>query len=202
MFCPGPAGSECSFWHCWSWHSSWQAQRLGRCLSNGPPVEIDYCCSLYTCLNQSSLHRLQLVQNAAARLLSRSKKSCHMTPILADLHWLLVSFTIHCRLLLNTYKALNGLAPSYIGDLLHDYTTSRSLRSCEQGLLAVSPTQLSTKGVSPSLSLRSWERPRLLRASEDSLRHTCSGKLLFSRPIWYLTTNLFFPILLGVVIPV
>ena len=131
---------------------------------------IDYCCSLYTCLNQSSLHRLQLVQNAAARLLSRSKKSCHMTPILADLHWLPVSFRIHYRLLLITYKALNGLAPSYIRDLLHDYIPSRSLRSSDQGLLAVPPVRLSTKGG------RAFEvvAPRLWNSLPQDMREASS----------------------------
>ena len=131
---------------------------------------IDYCCSLYTCLNQSSLHRLQLVQNAAARLLSRSKKSCHMTPILADLHWLPVSFRIHYRLLLITYKALNGLAPSYIRDLLHDYIPRRSLRSSDQGLLAVPPVRLSTKGG------RAFEvvAPRLWNSLPQDMREASS----------------------------
>ncbi|KAF7653646.1 hypothetical protein LDENG_00080230 [Lucifuga dentata] len=32
---------------------------------------LDYCNSLFTCLNKTSLHRLQTVQNAAVQLLTK-----------------------------------------------------------------------------------------------------------------------------------
>ncbi|KAI5086804.1 hypothetical protein C0J45_23252, partial [Silurus meridionalis] len=46
---------------------------------------IDYCNALYTRLNHSLLNRLQLVQNAAARLLSNTSKRSHITPVLRSL---------------------------------------------------------------------------------------------------------------------
>ncbi len=46
---------------------------------------LDYCNSLYVCLDQSSLQCLQLVQNAAARLLTGTKMYEHITPVLASL---------------------------------------------------------------------------------------------------------------------
>ncbi len=55
---------------------------------------LDYCNSLYLGLPKSLLARLQMVQNAAARLLTGAKKHDHITPILASLHWLPVSFRI------------------------------------------------------------------------------------------------------------
>ncbi len=45
---------------------------------------LDYCNSLYIGLDQSSLRRLQLVQNVAARLLTGAKKHNHITPVLAS----------------------------------------------------------------------------------------------------------------------
>ena len=47
---------------------------------------LDYCNSLYTCLTKKSTHRLQLIQNAAARLLTGTRKFDHITPVLASLH--------------------------------------------------------------------------------------------------------------------
>lgn len=41
---------------------------------------LDYCNSLYCGLPQSSLSRLQIVQNAAARLLTGSRKRDHISP--------------------------------------------------------------------------------------------------------------------------
>jgi len=51
-------------------------------------TRLDYCTSLYYGVSQSSLSRLQLVQNAAARLLSGTCKYEPVTPILSALHWL------------------------------------------------------------------------------------------------------------------
>ncbi len=54
-----------------------------------------------------------MVQNAAARLLTRAKKTDHVTQILAFLHWLRVHFIIKLQIVLFDFKALNGQAPSY-----------------------------------------------------------------------------------------
>ncbi|KAF7643493.1 hypothetical protein LDENG_00238270 [Lucifuga dentata] len=46
---------------------------------------LDYCNSLFTCLSKTSLNRLQTVQNAAARLLTKAKRSHQAPPYLVDL---------------------------------------------------------------------------------------------------------------------
>ncbi|KAF7661331.1 hypothetical protein LDENG_00263940 [Lucifuga dentata] len=46
---------------------------------------LDYCNSLFTCLNKTPLHCLQTVQNAATRLLTKSTRTSHITPIISDL---------------------------------------------------------------------------------------------------------------------
>ncbi|XP_061086404.1 uncharacterized protein LOC133121220 [Conger conger] len=96
---------------------------------------LDYCNSLYIGLDQSSLCCLQLVQNAAARLLTGKKKREHITPALTSLHWLPVRYRINLKILLFVFKAMNGLAPTYLSELLNMYTPARSLRSCNQQLL-------------------------------------------------------------------
>ena len=60
------------------------------------------------------------MQNSAARLVTASRKHDHViiTPILRRLHWLPVRYRIILKILLLTYKALNGQAPSYIKHLL------------------------------------------------------------------------------------
>lgn len=58
---------------------------------------LDYCNSLFTSLDKSSLSRLQAVQNAAARLLTRSTQRAHITPILCSLHWLPIDFRIRFK---------------------------------------------------------------------------------------------------------
>ena len=55
---------------------------------------LDYYNALYVGMDQASIKRLQLVQNAAAHLLTGHKKRDHITPILASRHWLPVRFRI------------------------------------------------------------------------------------------------------------
>uniref|UniRef100_A0A8C6VWU7 Reverse transcriptase domain-containing protein n=1 Tax=Nothobranchius furzeri TaxID=105023 RepID=A0A8C6VWU7_NOTFU len=107
---------------------------------------LDYCNSLFTCLSRTSLNRLQVVQNACARLLTKSSKHTHITRLLLQLHLLPVNFRVHFKILVLVYRTLHGQAPSYIGDLLSPYTPSRSLRSSDQSLLVVQRTRLKTKG--------------------------------------------------------
>ncbi|KAF7666351.1 hypothetical protein LDENG_00109580 [Lucifuga dentata] len=74
----------------------------------------DYFNSLFTCLNKSLLNTLQTVQNAAAQLLTNSRKCCHMTPILFSLHWLPVHCRINFKILNYIFRALHNQAPKYI----------------------------------------------------------------------------------------
>lgn len=60
---------------------------------------LDYCNALYSGINSTSIHRLQLVQNAAARLLTSTRRHEHITPVLASLHWLPITFRIDFKIL-------------------------------------------------------------------------------------------------------
>ncbi|KAI5622551.1 hypothetical protein C0J50_18152, partial [Silurus asotus] len=92
-------------------------------------LRIDYCNALYTGLNKSLLNRLQMVQNAAALLLSNTSKCSHITPVLHSLHWLPVRFRVMYKVLLFVFKAINGLAPAYLAELITFCKPARTLRS-------------------------------------------------------------------------
>ena len=87
-------------------------------------------------MTNASLKPLQLVQNAAARILAKTKRFEHITPVLASLHWLPIKLSHWFKVLLITFKALNGLAPPYLKDLLHPYIPAELL-SQNAGLLIV-----------------------------------------------------------------
>jgi hypothetical protein len=81
------------------------------------------------------LQKLQKIQNNGARIVSKTKRSQHITPVLKSLHWLPVEFRILYKIHLTTHKALNGQAPGYIRDLLRPYQPPRALRSMNLSLL-------------------------------------------------------------------
>ncbi|KAF7695156.1 hypothetical protein HF521_006879 [Silurus meridionalis] len=76
-----------------------------------------------------TVRELQMVQNAAARLLSNTSKCSHITPVLRSLHWLPVQFRLEYKVLLFVFKAINGLAPAYLAELITVYQPARTLRS-------------------------------------------------------------------------
>jgi len=79
---------------------------------------LDYCNSLLYGLQATQLNKLQRVQNAAARLICNISHFDHISPILFELHWLPIKYRINFKILLIMYKALHGLAPNYITELI------------------------------------------------------------------------------------
>ena len=96
--------------------------------------------SLLAGLSEQQLKKLQLAQNAAARCLTRKRKYDHITPILKDLHWLPVRQRIQFKIILLTWKSLNGTASQYIAEILQLYNSNRTLRSSDKHLLHIPRT--------------------------------------------------------------
>lgn len=60
-------------------------------------------------LPESAISDLMLVQDAAARILTRTSEHGHTTLVLACLHLLLILTRVDCRTFLLTYTVLNSL---------------------------------------------------------------------------------------------
>ncbi|XP_068690995.1 uncharacterized protein [Montipora foliosa] len=107
---------------------------------------LDNCNSLLFGLPLYQIERLQRIQNTAARVVTLSSIKEHVTPILNDLHWLPIHNRIKFKILLLTYKVLNGFAPTYLSELIQAYKNQRNLHSNNQYLLRVPKSRTTTFG--------------------------------------------------------
>ena len=101
---------------------------------------LDYANALLFGITDVLIGKLQRVQNHAARLVVRCDRRDHITPILKKLHWLPVKQRVTYKIILLTFRALNGLAPIYIVDMLHRHRPTRALRSANNNDLQVPST--------------------------------------------------------------
>ncbi len=113
---------------------------------------LDYCNALLAGLPANSMKPLQLIQNAAARLIFNEPKRTHVTPLMF------------------AYKTTSGSAPLYLNSVLQTYVPSISLRSASERHLIV-PSQRGTKSLSQTFSLTvpTWwnDLPNSIRAAES-----------------------------------
>lgn len=104
---------------------------------------LDFCNSLWS-------HKSE---NAAARVLSRTRKRHHISPVLASLHWLPIKFRVDFKTLLPICKAVHGLGPFSLIELLTPCHLTRVLHSQNTGLLVVPMVSISSIGGRAFMSL-------------------------------------------------
>ncbi len=112
---------------------------------------LDYCNALLAGLPSNTIKPLQIIQNAAARLVFNEPKRAHVTPLFVSLHWLPVAARIQFKTLMLAYRTTTGSAPTYFHSLLRIYIPSRSLRSASERRLVV-PSQRGSKSLSRTFS--------------------------------------------------
>ena len=100
---------------------------------------LDYCNALLSGVPKTTLNKSQNVQNTATRVVTKTSRYCHITPILKELHWLPVQYRIQYIILTHKYKALHEQSPVYIKELLQVYRPRRDLRSQNNPLILEVP---------------------------------------------------------------
>ena len=108
------------------------------------PARLDYANAMLYGLPQTMLQHLQRVQNCTARLVSRTRKYDHITPVLQHLHWLPICVRPTYKVLLFAYSVMHDQAPCYLAELLSRRQPNRRLRYVSLPLLTLPASQTVT----------------------------------------------------------
>jgi len=111
--------------------------------------KLDYCNVALAGLPSCDLDRLQSVINATARLTVGAQRNDHITPLLADLHWLRISQRIQYKLCVLVYQCVQGSASSYLQNAICRVASAESRRrqrSASSADLIVPATRRTTMG--------------------------------------------------------
>ena len=116
--------------------------------------------SLLTGTSVSNLARLQLVQNTLARVVAQKSCFCHITPVLADLHWLPVHHRMNFKISTIVFEVLHFQLLSYLAALVPWYVPTRSLRSSSSLSICIPSwkTAMARSKFFSSVALDTWNK--------------------------------------------
>jgi len=118
-----PSTRACKVFASWQALAKWTFYTACTIATSLIHSKIDYCNSLLLNLPATQTNHLQLVLNAAARAVTKTRKFHHITHILKSLHWLKIGLNERIKyVLFLTYKSLklvNNLTSALFFHSLH-----------------------------------------------------------------------------------
>ena len=94
---------------------------------------LDYCNSLFRSLSKFNLHKLQCIQNSAARIISNTRRHTSISPVIKNLHWLSIEHHRVFKTATLLYKFLHTGFSKYFTPYLSSCSSSYSTRSSQSG---------------------------------------------------------------------
>ena len=128
---------------------------------------LDYGNGLLYAIPKKLEQKLQVAQNAAVRLIEKIGKYDSVTPLRKALHWLPIPARIRYKILMQTWKTLNGMAPNYLSDLLKRRSDHRCLRSSDNMLLDIPSAFNTNKSIDRAFSRAA---PHLWNSTPEAIR--------------------------------
>ena len=105
---------------------------------------LDYCNALLVGISEANLVKLQRVQNTLPRIVTGTCRRDHISPVLADVHWLQIRARITYKIATLVFKMREVKQPMYLAQLIEDYKPARELRSISRLLLKESCVKTTT----------------------------------------------------------
>ena len=75
---------------------------------------LDYANAVLYGTSAANIAKLQLVQNALARVVTLKKRTVHIRPVLKDLHWLPINYRIDYKVASLVHKVRSTGSPAYL----------------------------------------------------------------------------------------
>jgi hypothetical protein len=162
--------------------------RIRRCLPDATCAQIihsvvtsrlDYHNGLLAGCYDATLKPLQLLQNSAARVLTRTPRASHVTSLLQQLHWLPVKSRADYKLLTFVHCSLHQTsAPQYLRETFPRYTPLRPIRASDDEFLLQVPTFNRHEGQRSA----SHRGAQLWNSLPRELRH-CTSLTVFKKKV-------------------
>ena len=95
-------------------------------------ARLDYCNAVLYGTSKSNIQKLQRLQNSLARVVTGTRRSDRIQPVLARLHWLNIADRITYKVALLMYKVVTSQKPEYLFDLIRFNIPVRQLRSSDR----------------------------------------------------------------------
>ena len=107
---------------------------------------LDYCNTPLLGISAKLITVSYRIQNISARMITGCRRHDHITPLSKELPWLPVNERNQFTTFVVTYKSLNGRAPPYLAELIHEKVDARTPRLSSEPILDVPKYKLKAFG--------------------------------------------------------
>src|SRR6218665_1709422 len=148
-------------------------------------AKLDYCNSFFLNIDLTQINRLQAIQNALARAVTKTPKHHHIIYVLKKLHWLKIPERIEYKVISLTYNTLQSSQPSYLRQLF-TIQPPRSTRSSSTLTLLRPSVKFSNRSIAVAVPPL-WNKlpPALRQISVPSYELTRTSPLAISPQLFH-----------------